>query len=591
LCSDASGRYQFLSTTWDGLKTKIGAVDFSPAAQDLAAVELIRQRGALEDVEAGRLEAAIAKLNQTWASFPGSPHGQPTKPLARLREFYNQRLTTYGNNPNPTPEQQQATSPAPLAQAESAPDSGTKGTPIVVAFGWDRASMVGFQYWHVGTKAQGRGLDTLTLEGVSARWLLSRRRKNTAYQQLTLRRLAQQIATMHGLRLEMVGDGPTLTYVDQTGISDYELLLREATAAGYTVRDEAAKLIVTPAIPNFSGYVIRANYCEDLSFSDSAQTALEARGASPVSSSTPAVNAEEAKITINPLTGQVEQNVNENRTATGRGQFAVSGSPTPPVRGTAAVATRGQEPSPVAIGIPGREPSPITVSEQTATTATLRQEQRRIQQYESRATVMTTPPALELKPGDIIGLSSTLVPETLAREWMVGEVSHSLRNGGLRTSLTFFSPDSPIVQDNVATTTPSSPVAGNCAQRIAAAAAAYQGQSTAAGPDGGRNACVWAVNNILRNAGVNIPWSGNYVPTVKQVLDSQATRINAPEPGAIVIYQDNGSPPYPHIGIVMSDGKTHISNSSSRARFSWVASEAAYTAYYGRPPLYYRLRC
>jgi muramidase (phage lysozyme) len=48
LASDAAGRYQFLSTTWDGLR--LG--DFSPKQnQDHGAVELIRQRGALQLIE------------------------------------------------------------------------------------------------------------------------------------------------------------------------------------------------------------------------------------------------------------------------------------------------------------------------------------------------------------------------------------------------------------------------------------------------------------------------------------------------------------------------------------------------------------
>jgi muramidase (phage lysozyme) len=69
LCSDAAGRYQFLSTTWDRFAKKFGVRDFSPENQDLMAVELIREKGALEDIEAGRLESAFRKLAYIWPSF------------------------------------------------------------------------------------------------------------------------------------------------------------------------------------------------------------------------------------------------------------------------------------------------------------------------------------------------------------------------------------------------------------------------------------------------------------------------------------------------------------------------------------------
>ncbi len=70
VCSTAAGAYQFLETTWDSVADAIGAPDFSPYWQDMGAVELIRRAGALEDVYAGRIETAIAKVAPVWASFP-----------------------------------------------------------------------------------------------------------------------------------------------------------------------------------------------------------------------------------------------------------------------------------------------------------------------------------------------------------------------------------------------------------------------------------------------------------------------------------------------------------------------------------------
>lgn len=70
ISSTAAGAYQILSRTWDMVRVQAGLADFSPASQDLAAVQLIRNRGALADVLAGRISAALRKVSYEWASMP-----------------------------------------------------------------------------------------------------------------------------------------------------------------------------------------------------------------------------------------------------------------------------------------------------------------------------------------------------------------------------------------------------------------------------------------------------------------------------------------------------------------------------------------
>lgn len=70
--TSAAGAYQITATTWDSLGGRRAYGDFSPAAQDRAAVDLIRRRGALADVVAGRWRAAVRKLRQEWTSLPGA---------------------------------------------------------------------------------------------------------------------------------------------------------------------------------------------------------------------------------------------------------------------------------------------------------------------------------------------------------------------------------------------------------------------------------------------------------------------------------------------------------------------------------------
>lgn len=125
--------------------------------------------------------------------------------------------------------------------------------------------------------------------------------------------------------------------------------------------------------------------------------------------------------------------------------------------------------------------------------------------------------------------------------------------------------------------------------QAASVAESFVGMDTREGPDEGKNACVYAINKVLRASGIEPPWGNDlYVPTVKANLDQNGKQISGPQPGAIVIMQDNGSPPYPHIGIVGNDGLI-VSNSTSRRKFDWKGTPEEYEQYYGKPNLYYRL--
>lgn len=86
--STAAGAYQFLSSTWDETARVMGLADFSPRNQDWGAVGRMAYRGALDDVKAGRFEAAIRKIAREWASMPGSPYGQPVISMETARTVY-----------------------------------------------------------------------------------------------------------------------------------------------------------------------------------------------------------------------------------------------------------------------------------------------------------------------------------------------------------------------------------------------------------------------------------------------------------------------------------------------------------------------
>lgn len=86
--SSAAGAYQIIRGTWASLRDRLGLPDFSPASQDAAACELLRQRGALQDVMAGRVALAIAKAKPVWASLPGNYARQGQRSGAQLVAWF-----------------------------------------------------------------------------------------------------------------------------------------------------------------------------------------------------------------------------------------------------------------------------------------------------------------------------------------------------------------------------------------------------------------------------------------------------------------------------------------------------------------------
>ena len=86
--STAAGRYQILSKYYTFYKKLLKLKDFSPASQDAIAIQMIKEQHALEDVDEGRVDAAIKKVSNIWASMPGAGYGQREVAIASLRKSF-----------------------------------------------------------------------------------------------------------------------------------------------------------------------------------------------------------------------------------------------------------------------------------------------------------------------------------------------------------------------------------------------------------------------------------------------------------------------------------------------------------------------
>jgi len=88
LASTAAGRYQLLKRYYDAYKKQLNLPNFSPLSQDLIAIQQIRERGALQDIEMGYISVAIDKVKNIWASLPGAGYGQHENKLDKLITSY-----------------------------------------------------------------------------------------------------------------------------------------------------------------------------------------------------------------------------------------------------------------------------------------------------------------------------------------------------------------------------------------------------------------------------------------------------------------------------------------------------------------------
>lgn len=155
--STAAGKYQITASTYDDIAPKLGITDFSPESQDKIAEEIIRQEGALEDVQNGDFAKAINKLGGRWASLPSSKYSQPKHDWAYVQE----RLGISGAAPEDLPEYKfgstgtdplvpsQGPSQAAMEAAEAKRDAeygglinGVTNLPTAIQYGFENENTV-----------------------------------------------------------------------------------------------------------------------------------------------------------------------------------------------------------------------------------------------------------------------------------------------------------------------------------------------------------------------------------------------------------------------------------------------------------------
>lgn len=239
LNSDAAGRYQFLSTTWKPL----GYPDFTPKNQDQGAIDLIQEKGALDDVRNGDIVAAVSKLGGTWASFPTGSQSRTT--LEELEKVYENSLVRYSDQGQ---RQEEATeSITKEKQPNTNPRAATlAGSQITIALGLNGNEILLSSFLHTGISYTQNSPHSVEFSGKAAVWVLAQRKKTTAYTNITLKELTEKVVKAKGLNLDWQAEDESVTYeyLPQRGQSDYQLLLKELHAQGFRITNKGNTVTV-----------------------------------------------------------------------------------------------------------------------------------------------------------------------------------------------------------------------------------------------------------------------------------------------------------------------------------------------------------
>jgi len=170
--SSAAGRYQFLGSTWDQYKNKLGLPDFSPGSQDAAAWALASDTYRAKT--GGDLEQALAKgdyggvgkaLSGVWTSLPGG-----IEQGIGGNQFGQAYQKNLGLAPGGTPQQIASADPTFLPVQRGVPNAGalTGGQMALPAGGVPSAQPAGAP---MQLAQAGNGIDPRLMQIMGNPWL------------------------------------------------------------------------------------------------------------------------------------------------------------------------------------------------------------------------------------------------------------------------------------------------------------------------------------------------------------------------------------------------------------------------------------
>ena len=293
---------------------------------------------------------------------------------------------------------------------------GYKGRKITIQYGFEGLpNKETLEYVHVGTSINHKGV--ITFLGQSFRWVLHREKRNRAFNNITIPELAKRIENDYqGLKFSFLDNDELsddiITYLDQTNITDYQLLLRETKHRGYIIKEKDKKgneLVIKS--PQKGAKQTELEFHVDITEFNVQDKAKHQLGQIKEGSKAyESIEDIENKTIVNLLQGTIEKAVSSLK--------EINKTP----------GTKGEV-----------KDKPNVSQASTNKWLPYREELRRVKGLPTTFDCISNEKTLKLEPDDAI-LVSNMPTEHLNRAYYVDTVSHEYRLGSLRTTLEVFSP-------------------------------------------------------------------------------------------------------------------------------------------------------
>lgn len=308
-----------------------------------------------------------------------------------------------------------------LAVADNVPTSAEReatlaGQQITILLGFDDKPAAAYSFIHTGLSYDLYDKSILKFDGMAAAFVLHQSKKNSAYINLTLKELAEKIASNYGLTVDMTTEGPKYVYIDQKAETDWELLVRECDRVGLIIKNVGNNTIEIKARDEMvvEVPVWRLKLGENLtnfSVSHQANSTQGARSAEPGGSNSTGVK----KFNLDPDTGALVQEADIS------------------------VETLGSQSVASTTGTNLASIKPLTDGSTDLADSDRKANEQRVKGIMVSFETPTTPEILTVTPDDILltdGLS-----EFLDRVWVIESISHTLSaTSGWKTKGSAYTP-------------------------------------------------------------------------------------------------------------------------------------------------------
>ena len=339
--------------------------------------------------------------------------GQGTVSYSEAIAFFKERQKAYGESVEAAAsavESVEAATDKPPTKERAA---ALAGSQITVELGFNGDVVAAYSFLHTGLDYSRFDHDSVGISGSAATWVLTQRRKNTAYQNITLKQLATKVCDAHGLLLDMEADGPRYEYFPQRGLTDYEALLSECRRIGYRVKCQGRTLTIGERTEKPAFLLAYADNL-GLSFSLTHEAQGESSGGARSSDPSDRTPTGQRKVVVDPASGEMVAVNPEN------------------------LIGAGETPEEFTTGSATSIAAPLTMGDTDAADSTRQSNETRIKGIKCSWSAPTTTALLTLDPDQPVMVEG--VSEQIDRIWVLDSITHSLGQAGFETTATMYSP-------------------------------------------------------------------------------------------------------------------------------------------------------